>query len=323
MKTILVVGGAGYIGSHTVKKLMQEGYKCVVADNLVSGHREAVQTPHFEMADLLDKTSLTNIFNKYQIEVVMHFAAFASVGESVGSPRKYYQNNVVGTLNLLDVMLEHNLKKIIFSSTAATYGNPQYTPIDEEHPQNPINPYGQSKLMIETIFADYATAYGLKYIALRYFNAAGCSADGDLGESHDPETHLIPLVLKAIKGEYPHIKIFGTDYNTPDGTCLRDYIHVEDLAMAHCLALNNLDNYSGHLNLGTGLKTSVKEIITAAEKITGRTCPIESGPRRPGDPPILYTTNGKAEKILNWSPRYTDIADILSTAWQWERCPKF
>lgn len=323
MKTILVAGGAGYIGSHTVKLLLHQGYSCVVVDNLVYGHREAVQTPDFVLADLMDTEALSAVFDRYPIDAVIHFAAFAYVGESVENPRKYYLNNVVGTLNLLHAMLDHNVKKIIFSSTCATYGNPEYTPIDEKHPQNPINPYGQSKLMIEKIFADYARAYDLRYIALRYFNAAGCSADGDLGESHTPETHLIPLVLKAISGELPHIKIFGTDYDTPDGTCLRDYIHVEDLARAHLLALQALDRFSGMLNLGTGIKTSVRELITAAGQVAGRPCPVVPAGRRPGDPPVLYAANTRAREVLGWTPAYLDIEAILRTAWNWECHKKF
>lgn len=318
------MGGAGYIGSHTVKHLLECGYECVVADNLVYGHREAV-TPGaaFEHADLSDPASLEALFSKYDFDAVLHFAAFAYVGESVTDPQKYYHNNVAGTLNLLAAMKNHGVGKIVFSSTCATYGEPQYTPIDEKHPQHPINPYGRTKLMIEQTFADYAKAYGLKYIALRYFNAAGAAADGSIGESHDPETHLIPLVLKAIKGERPCIKIFGTDYPTPDGTCLRDYIHVEDLAEAHRLALEKLDAYSGYINLGTGVKTSVKDIIAAAEKVTGKKCPVELAPRRAGDPAELYAANGKAEEVLGWKPRYMDIADIISTAWNWEQNRKY
>lgn len=323
MKNVLVMGGAGYIGSHTVKHLMQKGYGCVVADNLVYGHQEAVLTPHFEKADLLDKASLNTVFDKYEVEAVIHFVAFAYVGESVEKPQKYYENNVVGTLNLLDVMLAHNVKKIVFSSTCATYGEPEYVPIDENHPQNPINPYGRTKLMIEQIFRDYEKAYGLRHIALRYFNAAGCSKDGEIGESHTPETHLLPLVLKAIKGERENIKVFGTDYDTPDGTCIRDYIHVEDLAQAHRLALEKLDEYSGCINLGTGIGTSVKEIIAAAEKVSGQKCPVEYAARRPGDPARLFAANGKAGEILGWQPEYTDIASIIATAWNWEQNRKF
>lgn len=243
MKNILIVGGAGYIGSHTVWELKQNGYQCIVFDNLIYGHRQAVSEVIFEQGDLLNKSDLKNVFEKYSIDAVIHFAAYAYVGESVQNPRKYYENNVVGTLNLLNTMLDFNVKKIVFSSTCATYGEPKYTPIDEQHPQNPINPYGWSKLMIEKILADYHRAYDLKYIALRYFNASGASEYAALGESHTPETHLIPLVLKAIKGEIKQISVFGTDYPTPDGTCIRDYIHVSDLAVAHRLALQKLDSF--------------------------------------------------------------------------------
>lgn len=321
---ILVFGGAGYIGSHTVKHLLDNGYSCVVADNLIYGHREAVDPrAEFVHADLADKYSLQQLFDTHKIEAVIHFAAFTYVGESVTDPQKYYINNVVGTTNLLNAMLQHGVKKIVFSSTCATYGEPQYIPMDEKHPQSPINPYGRTKLMIEQIFADYERAYGLKHIALRYFNAAGCAQDGSIGESHNPETHLIPLVLKAIKGERANIKIFGTDYDTPDGTCLRDYIHVEDLALAHRLALEKLDDYSGCINLGTGIPTSVKEIISAAENVSGLKCPVEIAPRRAGDPAKLYADNRKAKEILGWQPRYTQIEDIISTAWNWETHRKF
>lgn len=323
MRHILVMGGAGYIGSHTVKHLAQNGYRCIVADNLIYGHREAVAVPDFEKADLLDKASLERVFEKYRIDAVVHFAAFTYVGESVENPQKYYQNNVEGTLNLLEVMLKHNVKKIVFSSTCATYGNPQYMPLDEKHTQNPINAYGRTKFFIEQIFNDYERAYGLKHIALRYFNAAGCSADGEIGESHNHETHLIPLVLKAIKGERDVIKVFGTDYDTPDGTCIRDYIHVEDLALAHRLALEKLDEFSGCINLGTGIGTSVKEIIEAAEKVTGKKCPVEYGERRAGDPAKLYAANTMAKEVLGWQPKYTKIEDIVATAWRWEQNPKF
>lgn len=316
---ILVMGGAGYIGSHTVRHLLDNGYEVVVADNLIYGHREAVdERAKFVHADLLDTHSLDSLFNNNKVDAVIHFAAFAYVGESVNEPEKYYYNNVVGTVNLLHAMAAHGVKKIVFSSTCATYGEPQYTPIDEKHTQNPINPYGRTKLMIEQIFADYERAYGLKHIALRYFNAAGCSKDGKIGESHNPETHLIPLVLKAITGERDCIKVFGTDYDTPDGTCIRDYIHVEDLANAHRLALENLDKYNGCINLGTGIGTSVKEIIIAAEEVSGKKCPVEYVARRPGDPARLFANNTKAKEVLNWQPKYTNIKDIIKTAWNWE-----
>lgn len=316
---ILVFGGAGYIGSHTVKHLLDNGYQVVVADNLIYGHREAVdKRAIFEHADLLDKFSLQQLFKKHKIDAVIHFAAFAYVGESVAEPQKYYFNNVVGTVNLLNVMMENNVKDIVFSSTCATYGEPKQTPIDETHPQNPINPYGRTKLMIEQIFADYERAYGLRHIALRYFNAAGCAADGSIGESHTPETHLIPLVLKAITGERKSISVFGTDYDTPDGTCIRDYIHVEDLALAHRLALEKLPVYSGCINLGTGIGTSVKEIILAAEEVSGKKCPVEYADRRAGDPARLFADNRKAKEILGWEPAYKNIKDIIQTAWNWE-----
>lgn len=325
MKTILVAGGAGYIGSHTVKYLLKNNYKVVVLDNLVYGHREAVMSENFEQVDLADKVALDKVFKKYDVDAVIHFAAYAYVGESVTNPKKYYNNNVVNTLNLLDTMIENNVKNIVFSSTCATYGNPKYMPLDEKHPQSPINPYGKTKLMIEQIMEDYETAYGLKYIALRYFNAAGCDSQGELGESHTPETHLIPLVLKAIKGEIPKITVFGTDYDTEDGTCIRDYIHVEDLADAHMLAVEKLfkDKISYCINLGTGIGTSVKEIIKASEQVTGKAVPLEYGERRPGDPDKLFASNQKAKDVLGWNPKYTNIQDLIKTAWLWEENKKF
>ena len=321
---ILVMGGAGYIGSHTVKHLLDNGYEVVVADNLIYGHREAVdKRAQFVLADLADIESLEQLFQNHKIDAVVHFAAFAYVGESVEAPEKYYYNNVVGTLNLLKVMLAHGVKKIVFSSTCATYGEPHYTPIDEKHNQTPINPYGRSKLMIEQIFADYEKSYGLQYIALRYFNAAGCSADGSIGESHMPETHLIPLVLQAISGQRQNIKVFGSDYDTPDGTCIRDYIHVEDLALAHRLALEKLGQFSGCINLGTGVGTSVKEIIIAAEEVSHKKCPVEYVSRRAGDPARLFADNRKAKEILGWYPKYIDIKEIIRTAWNWELNRKY
>ena len=320
MSRILVMGGAGYIGSHTVKHLLDNGYEVVVADNLIYGHREAVDSrASFIRADLLDAASLEQVFTQYPVEAVIHFAAFAYVGESVTAPEKYYFNNVVGTVNLLHAMLAHGVKKIVFSSTCATYGEPCYTPIDEKHPQNPINPYGRTKLMIEQIFADYERAYGLQHIALRYFNAAGAAADGTIGESHSPETHLIPLVLQAIRGEREQINVFGTDYDTPDGTCIRDYIHVEDLALAHRLAVEKIGAYNGCINLGTGVGTSVKEIIRAAQAVSGKTCPVHYAARRAGDPAQLFADNKLAKEILGWQPGYTDIQDIIRTAWNWEQ----
>jgi len=315
---LLIMGGAGYIGSHTTKHLLDNNYECVVADNLIYGHKEAIdKRAVFINADLTDKDSLREIFKNYKIDAVVHFAAFAYVGESVKEPQKYYKNNVVGTINLLEVMKEFGVDKIVFSSTCATYGEPNYTPIDEKHPQKPINPYGKTKLMIESIFEDYKKAYGLKYIALRYFNAAGASADCTIGESHTPETHLIPLVLQAIKNRTA-VKVFGTDYDTPDGTCIRDYIHVEDLALAHRLAVETLDKYSGYINLGTGVGTSVKEIIDASERVSGKRCKVEYADRRAGDPAKLYADNKKAKEILGWNPKYMNIEDTIRTALEWE-----
>lgn len=325
VKTILVPGGAGYIGSHTVKYLLKNNYEVVVLDNLVYGHKEAVLTSNFEQVDLADKDAVDKVFKKYNFDAVIHFAAYTYVGESVANPQKYYWNNVVNTLNLLDAMIENNVKNIVFSSTCATYGNPQYMPLDEKHQQIPINPYGKTKFMMEQIMSDYETAYGLKYAALRYFNAAGCDTDGKLGESHDPETHLIPLVLKAIKGERDSITVFGTDYETDDGTCIRDYIHVEDLADAHMRAVEKIfETQQSHaINLGTGIGTSVKEIIQAAETVTGKKVPVEYGERRAGDPAKLYASNEKAKEALGWNPKYTDIKDIIKTAWIWEQNKKF
>lgn len=324
-KTILVAGGAGYIGSHTVKYLLNNDYDVVVLDNLVYGHREAVLTDKFEQVDLKDITAVQEVFKKYKIDAVIHFAAYTYVGESVTEPSKYYWNNVVNTLNLLDAMRENDVKNIVFSSTCATYGDPLYMPLDEKHTQLPINPYGKTKLMMEQIMDDYERAYGLKYVALRYFNAAGADVDGLLGESHDPETHLIPLVLKAIKGERKEITVFGTDYDTPDGTCIRDYIHVEDLADAHMKAVEKLfsDKKSECINLGTGIGTSVKEIIDSAEKVTGQKVPVIYGQRREGDPSKLYAANEKAVKILGWTPKYTKVEDIVKTAWNWELNKRF
>jgi UDP-glucose 4-epimerase len=318
MKKILVFGGAGYIGSHTVKYLNENGYEPIVADNLIYGHIEAIpEGVAFEKVDLSDKIGLAELFKKYKFSAVIHFAAFAYVGESVKNPSKYYYNNVVGTLNLLEAMLNADVKNIVFSSTCATYGEPEYTPIDENHIQKPINPYGQSKLMVEKIFSDYANAYNLHWIALRYFNAAGAS--GNIGESHNPETHLIPLVFRAIRSGNP-INVFGTDYDTPDGTCLRDYIHVDDLAKAHCVALEK--DFCGAINLGTGVGTSVKQIISIAEEISGKKCPVNYTERRIGDPARLFAANGKAKEILEWSPQH-DIYSIIRSAWNWENNRRF
>lgn len=321
MKTILVTGGAGYIGSHTAYELSKNGYDVVILDNFSEGHREFVTDYKVYETDLNDIDGIRKVFSENKIEAVIHFAAFASVGESVTDPQKYYYNNVVNTLNLLKVMLENDCKKIVFSSTCATYGSPKYMPLDEKHSQNPINPYGQTKLAIEKIFADYDRAYGLKYFALRYFNASGASTEKSIGEWHNHETHLIPLVLKTLTGERKNITIFGTDYDTPDGTCIRDYIHVEDLASAHRLAVQKLLNGSASecLNLGTGLGNSVKEIIESAERVTGKKVPVVIGERREGDPDMLYASNTKAKEVLDWHVKYANLDDIIKTAWAWEQ----
>lgn len=324
MKNILVIGGAGYIGSHMVRMLAKQGYNPVVFDNLSKGHREAVANYPFELGDLGDKARLTEVFKKYGIEAVMHFAAFAEVGESVKEPSKYYHNNVAKVLDLLDALVENDIKYFVFSSTAATFGEPIRPKIDESHPQNPINPYGNTKLMVEKILADFDTAYGLKATALRYFNASGADDSGEIGESHNPETHLIPIVLQAATGKRASIKMFGTDYPTPDGTCVRDYVHVNDLARAHILALEKMfkDNVSERFNLGSGNGFSVAEIVKEAKRITGIDFTVEKAPRRDGDPAVLVADSAKAERILGWKPQY-NLTRIIETAWKWEQHRKY
>lgn len=316
---ILVTGGAGYIGSHINKMLAQKGYETVVFDNLVYGHPEAVGWGTLEIGDLSDPERLNEIFEKYEIEAVFHFAAYAYVGESVSEPSKYYNNNVANTIHLLDVMRKHQVKYLVFSSTCATYGIPERMPITENMEQKPINPYGASKLMIERILADYHKAYGLNYCCLRYFNAAGADPEGEIGESHDPETHLIPLILAAATGERNSIKVFGTDYPTKDGSCIRDYIHVTDLADAHLRAMDYLKKggESTCMNLGNCIGNSVLEVIEAAKEITGRDMPVVLDERRAGDPPILVGSAKKAEELLGWKPKYGDIKVILEHAWKW------
>jgi len=318
---ILIVGGAGYIGSHINKELTKKGFETVVFDSLVKGHQEAIKWGEFFQGDLANIEDLRQVFSKYKIDAVLHFAAFIEVGESVKDPQKYYQNNVKNTLNLFQVMLENDVKKIIFSSTAATFGNPQYTPIDEKHPQIPINPYGQAKLMVEKILADYDFAYGLKYVALRYFNACGADLDNEIGENHTPESHLIPLILDAAIGKREDIKIFGTDYPTPDGTCVRDYVHVTDLAQAHILALQYLlnGNDSNSFNLGNGKGFSVKEVIDATKKVTGVDFKVTEVERRAGDPPELVADSTKAKQVLKWQPQYADLETIVKSAWAWHQ----
>jgi len=318
---ILVTGGAGYIGSHTVRLLEKADHRVVVYDNLVKGHRPAVQSSAFVQGDLFDSNLLTDTIKQYSIDSVVHFAAYSLVGESMENPRLYYHNNVKGTLNLLDVMLDNGVNKLVFSSTAAVYGEPEVIPITEDTAKNPTNVYGRTKLVMENAMADYAKSYGLNYIALRYFNACGADAPGDIGEDHAPETHLIPLVLETCLGKRDSIKIFGDDYPTKDGTCVRDYIHVNDLAQAHVLALEAL--YNGHgsavYNLGNGNGFTVKEIIEAAEAVTGITIRKEIAPRRAGDPAVLIAGSARIRQDLGWNPEYTDIKSIIQTAWQWHQ----
>jgi UDP-glucose-4-epimerase GalE len=317
---VLVTGGAGYVGSHAAKLLVAEGHEIWVYDNLVFGHRAAVQPGRLIEGDLLDRSKVESVLREKQINAVMHFAAFAYVGESVTDPAKYYQNNVVGTLSLMEAMRSAGVSRIVFSSTCATYGEPEEVPIRESQPQRPINPYGFTKLIIEHALADYAIAYGWGYAALRYFNAAGASADGTLGEDHDPETHLIPLVLQSALGQRDHVMIFGDRHPTPDGTCIRDYIHVDDLATAHLVALSRLEKgMELKLNLGTGQGSSVNEVIETCRKVTGHPIPaVVTGPRT-GDPPALVADPSQARRELGWQPRYTSIATIIESAWRWHK----
>lgn len=318
-KNVLVTGGAGYVGSHTCKILSQSGYTPIVYDNLCYGHRWAVKWGPFEHGDILDKTRLCEVIRHYNPIAVMHFAAFAYVGESVDHPAKYYRNNVFGTLNILESMVEYQIKKFIFSSTCAIYGNPKKLPITEDMPKQPINPYGQSKLMVEQILKDFDHGYGLKSVPLRYFNAAGADNDTEIGEDHDPETHLIPLVLEAAAKLRPHVTIFGEDYHTPDGSCVRDYIHVTDLAHAHVLALKYLEeqNKSNAYNLGNGEGFSVKEIIASASNITGQTIEVVHGKRRSGDPAQLIGDATKMMTDLGWKTQYSGIDNVIESAWKW------
>jgi len=323
MRYILVIGGAGYIGSYMCKCLAQNGFKSVVLDNLVRGHREAVKWAPFYEGSMSDRSLLNHIFLKYDIMAVMHFAAFCYVGESVREPINYYQNNVANTINLLQAMLVKNtIPHFIFSSSCATYGEPINIPITEEHPRNPINPYGKSKLMVEQTLDDFSNAYGLKFISLRYFNAAGADPDGEVGEDHRPETHLIPLILQTALGQKNAINIFGDDYATKDGTCIRDYIHVSDLAKAHLLALERLLNNQltgQYYNLGNGDGYSVKQVIETARKITKKNISTKITERRPGDPAVLIGSSEKAMKELGWNPKFADLETIIETAWKWHK----
>lgn len=317
---VLVIGGAGYIGSHMVKMLGQQGCRVTTLDDLSSGHRDAVLCGDFVQGNFGDRAVLDAVLSQ-GFDAVMHFASFIQVGESVQQPDKYYRNNVTYTLGLLDAMRAHGVNKFIFSSTAATFGEPQYTPIDERHPQQPINPYGRTKLMVEQALADYDKAYGFKSVCLRYFNAAGADPQGQLGERHDPETHLIPLILQAASGRRSHISVFGQDYDTPDGTCIRDYIHINDLCSAHWLALQSLmsGQSSQAYNLGNGNGFSVQEVIDAAKQVTGRNIPVQHTPRRAGDPARLVADATQARQKLGWQPQYADLATIVQHAWAWEQ----
>jgi UDP-glucose 4-epimerase len=323
-RTILVTGGAGYIGSHAVKALQAQGFQVIILDNLVYGHQDLARVnlpAKLAIGDISDRSFLDRLFSEHKIDAVMHFAAFAYVGESVTDPAKYYWNNVVGTLTLLDAMRAHEVTNFVFSSTCATYGNPHHIPIAEDHPQNPINPYGAGKLTIERVLQDYDTAYGIKSVIFRYFNAAGADPDGLLGEDHQPETHLIPLVLQVAAGKRAKVSIFGTDYDTPDGTCIRDYIHVTDLAQAHVLGLKYLldRQISQIFNLGNGSGFSVKEAIDTARSVTGKDVPFEECPRRAGDPAVLIGSSTKAREILGWKPEYADLTTIVKHAWNWHQ----
>ena len=317
---ILIVGGAGYIGSHMVKQLAQSGHKVVTLDNLSYGYRDAVKYGEFIEGDLGDRSLLDSIFKSGDIDAVMHFAGFIQVGESVIKPSMYYHNNVVNTITLLDAMLRHEIKNFIFSSTAAIFGEPEYTPIDEKHIKQPINPYGHSKLMIEQVLDDYDSAYGLRSTCLRYFNAAGADPDGELGERHVPETHLIPLILQAASGRRSDIKVFGDDYPTDDGTCVRDYIHINDLCEAHSLALHRMieNDKSARYNLGNGKGFSVKQVIDVAKQVSGNEFTVTIEPRRAGDPVVLVADAELAKKELNWQPTFAQLEDIVKTAWDWE-----
>ena len=319
---VLVVGGAGYIGSHCVRQLIAAGHHPVVLDNLIFGHRGALSEgiPFYE-GDLGDSLFVGKILEDEKIELVMHFAAFAYVGESVTDPLKYYFNNVVATLRLLETMLAKDVRKFVFSSTCATFGEPAAMPITEDLPQAPINPYGQTKLDIENALKAIAHAHGLSFAAFRYFNAAGAAEDATIGEAHDPESHLIPLAIDAALGRRPALKVFGDDYPTPDGTCLRDYVHVDDLSRAHIAVFDKLSEPGTRLfyNLGTGTPTSVLEVIKAVEKVSGLPVPHSMAPRRAGDPPELYADSAKAKKDLNWQVKYQDIDSIVATAWAWHK----
>lgn len=322
MSTVLVTGGAGYVGSHVCKALAAVGHVPVVYDSLVNGHRWAVKWGCLEEGDIADRDRLDAVLARWKPDAAMHFAAYAYVGESVTNPGKYYRNNVVGSLSLLEALRDHGVQKLVFSSTCATYGIPDSDAIHEEHPQRPINAYGASKLMVERMLADFGAAHELRSSTLRYFNAAGADPDGEVGEAHDPETHLIPLLLEAASGLRAEVVIYGEDYDTRDGTCIRDYVHVADLAQAHVLALDALASGSPGLscyNLGNGQGFSVKEVVSSVERVTGRRVAVRSGPRRQGDPPKLVADSRKIRRELGWMPRFAELDRIVDTAWRWSQ----
>jgi UDP-arabinose 4-epimerase len=321
MPNVLVTGGAGYIGSHACKALAKAGYTPVTYDNLIYGHTWAVKWGPFEKGDILDRQRLDEVINKYKPEAVMHFAAFAYVGESVENPGKYYRNNVAGSLTILEAMRDHGIRNIVYSSTCAVYGNPETIPITEDHPTKPINPYGFSKHAVERMLEDFSNVHDMRFVSLRYFNAAGADPDAEIGEDHDPETHLIPLVLDVAAGRSENIKIFGTDYDTRDGTCTRDYVHVSDLADAHVIGFEYLKDTGENdiFNLGNGDGFSVREVIAAAGEISGKGIRAVESERRPGDPAVLIGSSDKIRKILGWQPVYGGLNEIVQTAWNWHR----
>lgn len=315
---ILVTGGAGYVGSHALKLFLKRGHEAWAYDNLSQGHRESVPEDRLIVGDLVDVDHLDHVLVNHRIEAVTHFAAWTFVGESVREPAKYYQNNLINTLQLMERLRRQKIWRFVLSSTAATYGIPETMPITEDAPQLPINPYGQTKLAIERALADYAKAYDWSYAALRYFNAAGASPDGDIGEDHDPETHLIPLIFNTLLGKRDHLSIFGTDYPTPDGTCVRDYVHVDDLAEAHLLALEKLEpGKEMRYNLGIGRGYSVREVIQTVEEVTGKKVPVQEADRREGDPAVLVASADRAREELGWRPKYENLKAIVQTAWDW------